>query len=143
MGRNRFPINAAAVNSLNPNGVAFVFPATPIVSYSKRALDHEAMIALEGQTANLRTLSPIGSFFCVLAEKNLRFQDGATPLSHQKKKGYISWVALARAGFTRDIRRGDVVSTADNVWHVDEAFLQKAGGVALRWVLIMSESGTP
>lgn len=142
MGRNTFPINAAAINALNQNGVVFAFPSAPIDEYNLRALKHEALIARDGQSASLKTMEPTRTFSCVMAEKKLRSVDGATPLSYQRKIGYVSTVALSRVGFLGKIRRGDTVSTADVVWHVEEAFIQKVAGVPVRWVLTVSESGT-
>lgn len=142
MGRNVFPINAAAVNSLNQNGVPFVFPAAPAVVAGFRALRHEALIARDGQPATLRTLEPSGAYVCIMAEKRLRNQEGSTPLRHQQKMGYISPVALARSNFTGRIRSGDTVTTEDVIWHVDEAYLQKVADERVRWVLKISESGT-
>lgn len=142
MGRNVFPINAAAVNSLNQNGVPFVFPAAPAVVAGFRALRHEELIKRDGQPATLRTLEPPGAYVCIMAEKRLRNQEGSTPLRHQQKMGYISPVALARSNFTGRIRSGDTVTTQDVIWHVDEAYLQRVAGERVRWVLKISESGT-
>lgn len=142
MGRNVFPINTAAVNSLNQNGEAFVFPAPAALVVGWRALRHEELIARDGQPATLRTLEPSAAYVCVLAEKRLRNQEGSTPLRHQQKVGYISPVALARSNFTGRIRSGDTVTTEDVIWHIDEAHLQKVKGERVRWVLKMSESGT-
>ena len=142
MGRNVFPINTAAANSLNQNGVAFVFPSGPVVVAGWRALRHEELIARDGQPATLRTLEPAGAYVCIMAEKRLRNQEGSTPLRHQQKIGYISPVSLARNNFTGRIRSGDTVTTEDVIWHVDEAYLQKVAGERVRWVLKISESGT-
>lgn len=139
--RNVIPVNTGAVNSLNQNGVAFVFPPPPVVTAGWRALRHEDMIARDGVPVTLRTLETNNSYNCILSFKRLKVVTGATPARHRLRTGYVSPVALARQLFTGTIRAGDVISTQTSNWHIEEAHLQEVAGEAVRWVLELYESG--
>lgn len=142
MGRNAFAVNTSAVNSINQNGVPPVYATTPPITAGWRALRHEAMIAKAGSAANLKTLDGNGFYGCSLALKGLKGEAGSTPIRHRLRSGYVSPVALARSGFTGQIKTGDVLVTAKQYWHVNHAHLQEESGENLRWVLELEESGT-
>lgn len=142
MARNRFPVNVASINQINPIGVPLVFPPPPVITGTWRQLRHEDLIRRDGRDALFRPLSNFGPYNCVLAFKRLRGKTGDTPLRHKIRVGYISPIALERVGFTGDIVAGDTIEVASRIWYVDHAHLQEVGGVPMRWVLdLMQTSG--
>lgn len=142
MARNQFPVNTSAVNALTLIGISPDFPPPPVVTATWRQLRHEDLIARDGSAALLRPLSNAGPFNCVLAWKRLSGKTGDTPLRHKIRTGYVSPIALERAGFTGDIVSGDTIEVSSRIWHVEHAHLQEIGGVPMRWVLnLLQTSG--
>lgn len=134
-------MNVAAVNSVNANGVAFVFPTAPAITCGFRASRAEALIEADGYPGTLRTLEGL-SYPVTVAIKGLKENSsGSSPQQVRMRRGYISYCALLRRRFSGQIKRGNVIYMEDVIWHVDAAYLQRVGPEKVRWVLDLIESG--